>query len=725
MDLAVAIINYNTREQLRRCLDALPARLHGEKLPVMVIDNASSDGSAPMVATQYRNRVRLLANNANIGFARAVNQALASSDTRYLLVLNADVEAREGAIAALRDFMERSPDVGIAGGKLVDSDGNLQYSCRRFYTPGAILMRRTPLGTLMPRHRALRDHLMLDWDHAEAREVDWLQGACLMIRREAIEAVGGMDERFFLYFEDVDLARRLPEAGYKVSYVPDAEFVHHYRRGSSGGVLNLERLHHLTSGLRYLSKWSGRWQRLLGLGQHLALLMLLGLDLVLINGGFLLCILLRDRLGGPLPHLSTRTDTYLPLLYGANPMLLLAMLSSGMYRVERSSDWLASLASVVKAVTWVALAGAVVLFFAPSYRSGFIYSRLLLLLFYVYLIGAFWLTRLMIKAVFKAFWRQHLLLRRILVVGNRAASQVLRQAISAEPGTGYEVADVLEMETDGTEDLDPSSATRFRDSLDRLHPGGVVFVARRHAFRASIPLVLESLDRGMEVRLATSGDVFPYMAERSGEICGQPAADVTRTPAYGVKRYIKRLTDLLLASVGLVLMSPVLLVMAPIIRLQDGGPAFFLQDRFGKYGRPFRIIKLRTMRVGAELDPRGNVAEGPLTMIPNDPRVTPLGRWLRKHKVDELPQLLNVILGHMSLVGPRPPMAEEVHQYKEWQKGRLFVRPGLTGLWQIDKQRKWRFNEMVELDLQYILNWSLLVDFSVILRTVPAVLRGS
>jgi lipopolysaccharide/colanic/teichoic acid biosynthesis glycosyltransferase len=170
---------------------------------------------------------------------------------------------------------------------------------------------------------------------------------------------------------------------------------------------------------------------------------------------------------------------------------------------------------------------------------------------------------------------------------------------------------------------------------------------------------------------------------------------------------------------------PVVLVLGLMIKLQDRGPAFFFQDRLGRRGRRFRIIKLRTMRVNAQVDRGANIAEGPLTLIPNDPRVIPMGHWLRRHKLDELPQLLNVLTGQMSMVGPRPPIEEEVQQYTEWQKGRLFVPPGLTGLWQIDKQRKWRFNEMVELDLQYILNWSLLLDYSVMLRTIQVVLKGN
>ena len=725
MDLTVAIINYNTRDHLRRCLDSMPVEVRGEPLKVVVIDNASPDNSAAMVAKQYRSRVELVANRANVGFARAANQAMARSTTRYVLVLNADIEVREGSLEALYDFMEETPEAGLAGARLVDDQGNLQHSCRTFYTAQAILWRRTPLGKLMPNHRCLRDHLMLDWDHDDERTVDWLQGACLMMRREAMEQIGGMDERFFLYFEDVDLARRMAEAGWGVHYVPDSEMVHHYRRGSHEGLLSREKLHHISSGLRYLTKWSS-WartlSRFLGVG---GVVLLLLMDLLLINGGFFTCLVVQEQLSGPLPAALLAVSNFPPFLSTVSGTLLLAFFSMGLYRPERSQDWLGTTAQTVKAVTWVALAGSVFLLLVPSYRPGVISSRLLLILYYFFLIGSVCGSRLLIKGVLRNLWRQHVMLRRIVVVGEADPARLMADAIRAEPITGYEVAGVLPMPDGNGEDIDTSLVDAFKERMSTLRPGGVVFVAHRLSFRSYVPLVLESLERNLEVRVATSLDLFPYMAERSGEICGQPAADVTRTPMYGVKCVAKRTSDICCALLGLAFTMPVVVFFGLLIKLHDGGPAFFLQHRQGKGGRRFKIIKLRTMAVDAVVDQEANEAEGPLTHVPNDPRVTPIGRWLRFHKIDELPQLLNVLLGHMSMVGPRPPIEEEVRQYSEWQKGRLFVRPGLTGLWQIDKKRKWRFNEMVELDLQYILNWSLMLDYTVMLRTVQVVLRGS
>jgi hypothetical protein len=257
IDVAVAIINYNTRAALHRCLASLPSTVRGQPLRALVIDNASTDGSAALVRQSFPG-IELVPNARNIGFARAVNQAASRTSERYLLVLNADTEISADAIAALYDFMELTPRAGVAGGKLVDEQGRLQHSCRRFYTVTAIVLRRTPLGQLLPRHAALRHHLMLDWDHDDVRDVDWLQGSCLMLRRTALHEVGGMDGRFFLYFEDVDLCRRLHAAGWGVYYVPQARLVHSYRRGSHGRVISVAKVHHALSSLRYFFKWHVR-----------------------------------------------------------------------------------------------------------------------------------------------------------------------------------------------------------------------------------------------------------------------------------------------------------------------------------------------------------------------------------------------------------------------------------------------------------------------------------
>lgn len=194
-----------------------------------------------------------------------------------------------------------------------------------------------------------------------------------------------------------------------------------------------------------------------------------------------------------------------------------------------------------------------------------------------------------------------------------------------------------------------------------------------------------------------------------------------------VDRAAKRALDVLLAAVGLALCAPLLLACALAIRLSDGGPALFVQERVGQGGRRFRMYKLRTMVVGAEaLQPAlPNDATGPVFKMRHDPRVTPVGRVLRRFSLDELPQLVNVLRGEMSLVGPRPPIPAEVDRYEPWHLRRLTVLPGLTGLWQVSGRSDLPFDRGVALDLAYIDGWTLSLDLWLILRTVPVVLKGT
>jgi exopolysaccharide biosynthesis polyprenyl glycosylphosphotransferase len=449
------------------------------------------------------------------------------------------------------------------------------------------------------------------------------------------------------------------------------------------------------------------------------------LDLVLITGGFLLCLFLRDHLGPPPHPASARIATYLTILLGAGPLLLVSFGWAGMYRIDRAANGLRAWTRAASAVTTVALLGVLLLFLAPGYRSGFIYSRLLLLLYYAFLVLSVGCSRAVVRAACRRLWTQRRLLRRVLLVGEAEAAQRIAGQLLAEPGCGYEPAGTLELPATESDEGARALMQAWEELTDRERPGGAIFVADHRSFRAYSSLVLHCLEHDLEVKVIARPDLLPYIQRDAGEICGHPAVDLTRTSLHWLKRGLKRLADLLLAAAGLVLTTPLLIALGAVVRVHDGGPALFLQRRAGRRGRPFTLIKLRTMHVDASVDAAANIAEGPLTRIPDDPRVTSVGAWLRRHKLDELPQLLNVLLGQMSLVGPRPPTEEEVAQYELWQRGRLFIRPGLTGLWQIDKQRKWRFNEMVELDLQYILNWSLLLDCSIILRTIPVVLRGS
>jgi lipopolysaccharide/colanic/teichoic acid biosynthesis glycosyltransferase len=195
------------------------------------------------------------------------------------------------------------------------------------------------------------------------------------------------------------------------------------------------------------------------------------------------------------------------------------------------------------------------------------------------------------------------------------------------------------------------------------------------------------------------------------------------------QQVIKRVIDIVVSFTLLVLLSPVFVVVAALVKLTSPGPAFYDFRVLGRNARRFVAFKFRTMVVNAdELKPslmRQNEMRGPAFKMRNDPRITSLGRWLRKFSVDELPQLWSVLIGDMSLVGPRPPFPDEFVQYKSWQWGRLAVMPGITCIWQVTGRSDIRdFNEWAALDAEYVRRWNLWLDFKILLMTIPAVLRG-
>jgi len=190
----------------------------------------------------------------------------------------------------------------------------------------------------------------------------------------------------------------------------------------------------------------------------------------------------------------------------------------------------------------------------------------------------------------------------------------------------------------------------------------------------------------------------------------------------------KRILDVVGSAVLLMLLFPLMLVIAILIKLTSGGSVFFVTDRVGLCGKPFPFYKFRSMRLGSDQQKddlaEQNEREGPIFKMKTDPRVTPIGRFMRKFSIDELPQLLNVFLGHMSLVGPRPPLPREVAEYDEYMAERLSVRPGLTCYWQIMGRSDLTFEQWMELDHRYLQEMSIWVDLKILLMTPWAVLRG-
>ncbi|WP_112465934.1 exopolysaccharide biosynthesis polyprenyl glycosylphosphotransferase [Streptomyces triticisoli] len=235
-------------------------------------------------------------------------------------------------------------------------------------------------------------------------------------------------------------------------------------------------------------------------------------------------------------------------------------------------------------------------------------------------------------------------------------------------------------------------------------------------------------DAGIELFVAPGLVEVSVKRLETGSAGGMSLLRVAPPVREGVQPLLKEALDRSAALLGLLVLAPVLLVVAAAVKLSSPGPVLYLHERIGRAGRPFVMWKFRTMRVGADRQKTAlaqqNEHDGPMFKMRRDPRVTRVGHWLRRTSLDELPQLVNVLKGDMSLVGPRPPLAEEVAHYTPVERRRLTVRPGMTGLWQISGRSDLSWDETVRLDLAYVDNWSFTSDVDVMARTLRAVLDG-
>lgn len=261
--LFIAIINYKTPDLLKQCIDSILKNNPTLERKILVIDNFSEDSSLAIMRKTFP-RIKVLASQYNSGFGRAINWGInnAPSDARYLLFLNPDIIIRENALSKMIEFMDNHPDIALIGPKLLNPDLTVQSSCRRFMTPKLIFYRRTFLGRFGFARKALRNFLMEDIDHSKIQDVNWIFGACMLVRAAAIRDVGQMDERYFLYFEDMDWCRRFWEKGWRVTYYPEAEMVHYHRRDSAKEsgfsiLFNKAARIHIVSAIKYFIKFFG------------------------------------------------------------------------------------------------------------------------------------------------------------------------------------------------------------------------------------------------------------------------------------------------------------------------------------------------------------------------------------------------------------------------------------------------------------------------------------
>lgn len=251
--LSVITVTHNHGAYIGRCLAALVPEVAAIGGEIIAVDNRSDDDSADIIG-QFPT-VKRIVNSERRGFSANNNYGMAIAQGRYLLLLNPDTEVMPGALAQLIEFMETHPQVGMCGAQLLFPDGSVQPSPRRFPTVGSAIARRTPIRRFLKDSALNRRHLMLDISHTDPFAVDWLLGACMLIRREILDTVGPLDEGFFLYVEDIDWAQRMHRADWEVFYVPAAKIVHHHLAVSDKQLFSHHMWLHLKSMVRYARRY--------------------------------------------------------------------------------------------------------------------------------------------------------------------------------------------------------------------------------------------------------------------------------------------------------------------------------------------------------------------------------------------------------------------------------------------------------------------------------------
>ncbi|MFY9822822.1 MAG: sugar transferase [Thermoanaerobaculia bacterium] len=471
------------------------------------------------------------------------------------------------------------------------------------------------------------------------------------------------------------------------------------------------------------------------------------LDLLLVSAAFLCAFLVRSAVMPKLaPHAFPSSlyplSSYLLLL----PLALLIwgglLLSSGRYRSHRTVPLLDEAWAIVRVCASGAILFTLALFVGRLDETLLVddrVSRFWVLLFGVFAC-LFLLTEKLALRLTSRYVRSHgLNFRTVLIVGTTPTAVRIAESLHGHRFWGYRILGFIRNdngngngEPPAPDSIGPYPVLGRVEDIQRIAEGNVVddviFAVSRRDLDRMEDLFLSLEEQGIRTRFAM--DLFPHTRARVEleDLDGMPLLSFATTPTSQLQLMAKRALDVVLAGLVLVLGMPLAGFIALAIKATSGGRVLFRQTRCGLNGRFFTIYKFRTMVADAE-ELRFellhlNEMDGPVFKLRSDPRVTAFGRFLRRFSLDELPQFWNVLRGDMSLVGPRPPIPEEVAKYQRWQRRRLSMKPGLTCLWQISGRNDLDFDRWMQLDLEYIDSWSPMLDLKILLRTIPVVLTG-
>ena len=418
--------------------------------------------------------------------------------------------------------------------------------------------------------------------------------------------------------------------------------------------------------------------------------------------------------------MSQFSQTFSVYCFALAPAAPLVLESQGFYNRPMLSSRMAVFWPLLKGCSILTIGLVLLLFMFKEANSA---PRVAMVIFGFISFVLVWLKEEFLRIVLRSRMAKAQYKRRIIIAGTLSEIARLRNMVQHHAANSLEIAAEF--------NLPESAPSRLIDLLHEHSISGVL-VSTRHIQLERVESVIQLCEtEGVEAWLVA--DFFATQIARASfdEMFGSPLLVFRTTPETSWQMIAKLLLDFIGALALLIVTAPVMLTCAVLIKLTSPGPVFFRQQRSGLNGSPFSIFKFRTMQTNAEQFKHElaamNEMTGPVFKVTNDPRITSLGKFLRKYSLDELPQLLNVLRGEMSLVGPRPLPVDEVKRFNDLaHRRRLSVKPGLTCIWQVQGRNKISdFKEWVRLDLEYIDNWSIWLDLAILIRTVPAVFRGT
>ena len=685
IDISVIIVNYNVKEFLSNLLNAIKKAAHNLSIEIFVVDNASSDNSVSYLKKRYP-EVIFIENDRNIGFGKANNLAIEKARGTYTLLINPDTLISEDTLLTLREYMNKHPQTGACGCKIVNPDGTFAPESRRSIpTPLSALWKVLGLTTLFPRNKTFAEYYLTWMDEDKPSRVPVLSGAFMFFRSQILKELGGFDEQFFMYGEDIDLCYRVSKAGYQIDYVPSTSIIHYKGESTkkdnidyivlfNRAMLQFFRKHYSYSYSIFLRVLIVLGIIVRGVVSYATTLFRRGIqpiiDLGIINIVLIIGFMLRYHITAS-SILSDYRPTYLIVNGVVSVLFIVGSINHEIYSRQRDS-----IVAVMKANFWAFGGASLITFFLRQ----FAFSRLILLVSFIVSLALMAILRLIRKNSGSTIrtGRGTFNSVRVLIVGLNNRTIELARKLQSKIENNYEVIGVLRNDnlSDGDAEGIPvlGELSDISNVIHRYRIGQVLFLLNAMSYKEILHVITKYREPGIMFKLVPESLDFVIGKANVEYLDDMPVVDVDIAYQSTWNRFIKRLFDVLLSFLLLTISS---IIMLPGIIFSKATKRLFYL-----YGNPAKGISITIF--------------------------TPAG----KHFYKNLYLIIwNIFKGKLSFVGA--PMKNDGHQD-------LIYKPGLTGLRQINESRLYYPDDKLKYEIYYLQNYSVWLDIDILIKSLTA-----